>query len=73
MKIVLIPLKEEIPLELDDGLHGDVQCMSALLHGLDEPFGAIHLFAGIEQRLLVLSAHALLVLLIAFQQIRERG
>ena len=46
--------------------------MTALFNCLDEPFGAVHLFAGIEQRLLVLSAHALLILLIAFEQIGKR-
>ena len=72
MKIVLIAFKEEIPLKLDDGLHGKIQRMTALFNCLDEPFGAVHLFAGIEQRLLVLSAHALLILLIAFEQIGKR-
>ena len=59
-------------LQLDDGPHGDGERVTAHLHGLDEALGGIDLLLDIEQCLLRLAAHVLLVLLILLHRVGKR-
>ena len=59
-------------LPLDDSAHGGGQRLATHTDGLDEALGGIHLFLGIEQRLLHLATHVLLVGLIFVEGIGER-
>ena len=44
----LVAIFKEAVLPLDDGTHGDGQCMATHPDGLDEALCGIHLFLGIE-------------------------
>ena len=68
----LIAIYEELVLQLDDGPHGDGQCMATHLDGLDKALGSIHLFLNIEQRFLRLSTQVVFVGLILFHGVYKR-
>ena len=59
-------------LQLNDGPHGDRQRMMSGLQRLDKTVGCVHLLLDIEQRLLRLPGHVLMVLLILVQRVNER-
>ena len=57
LQISLVALLKIFALYVDDGLHGDIQRMPPLFHGIDETLCTLHLLLGIEQSLLVFAVH----------------
>ena len=55
--ITFITILEELQLEINDGLHGHIQCMTTLFDGFNIITGTIYLFLRIKKCFFHLAIH----------------